>query len=118
MIVLRGVVLAVRFACELGMLAALTAAGFALGQGTLGWALGLGAPVLAGAVWGMFVAPKAMRPVPVPVRLAIELTLFGVATAGLAYAGRPGLALVLGAASLVTSLGNAATAPPPASGRG
>ena len=105
---LRGVTLTVRFLCELALLAALAFWGFGAGEGIGAWALGIGAPVLAAAVWGAFVAPRARWPVPAPVRVAIELVLFGVAAAALAAAGQPGAAVVLGVAGVATSLLNEA----------
>ena len=104
---LRGVTLAVRFLCELAMLAALAHWGFTVGDGIGAWVLGVGAPLLAAVVWGAWVAPKARWPVPMPVRVVIELVLFGAAVGGLTVAGQPVLAVVLGVAALVTSLLNA-----------
>jgi hypothetical protein len=104
---LRGVTLAVRFLCELAMLAALAYWGFTVGDGIGAWVLGVGAPLLAAVVWGAWVAPKARWPVPMPVRVVIELVLFGSAVGGLTIAGQPVLAVVLGVAALVTSLLNA-----------
>ena len=69
--------------------------------------LSVGAPLLAAVVWGAWVAPKARWPVPMPVRVVIELVLFGAAVGGLTVAGQPVLAVVLGVAALVTSLLNA-----------
>jgi hypothetical protein len=103
---LRGATLVVRFLCELAMLAALAFWGFGAGDGARGWLLGSGAPVLAAAVGGAFVAPKARWPVPAPVRVAIELVLFAAAAAALAAAGQPLPAAVLGLAGIVTSLLN------------
>jgi hypothetical protein len=105
---LRGVTLTLRFLCELAMLAALALWGFGAGDGAGAWLLGIGAPLLAAAVWGAFVAPRARWPVPAPVRVAIELVLFAAATAALAAAGQPVAAVVLGAVGLVTSLLNEA----------
>ena len=104
---LRGVTLTVRFLCELAMLAALAYWGFTVGDGIGTWVLGLGAPLMAAVVWGAWVAPKARWPVPMPVRVVIELVLFGAAVGGLTVAGQPVLAVVLGVAALVTSLLNA-----------
>jgi hypothetical protein len=104
---LRGVTLTVRFLCELAMLAALASWGFTVGDGIGTWVLGLGAPLMAAVVWGAWVAPKARWPVPMPVRVVIELVLFGAAVGALAVAGQPVLAVVLGVAALVTSLLNA-----------
>jgi hypothetical protein len=105
---LRGVTLTVRFLCELAMLAALGFWGFTIGGGAGAWVLGIGAPLLAAIVWGAWVAPKARWPVPIPTRVAIELVLFGAAAGGLAVAGQPLAAVVLGVAGLATSLLNAA----------
>jgi hypothetical protein len=102
---LRGVTLTVRFLCELAMLAALAYWGFTVGAGA--WVLGVGAPLLAAAVWGAWVAPKAWWPVPIPTRVLIELVLFGAAAGALAAAGQPLAAVVLGVAALATSLLNA-----------
>jgi hypothetical protein len=103
---LRGVTLTARFVCELAMLAALAYWGYVVGEGVWAWVLGLAAPVVAAIVWGTFVAPRAMVPVPAPVRVAIELVLYAAAAAGLAAAGQPVAAVVLGAGGLVTSVLN------------
>ncbi|HEX6116918.1 MAG TPA: YrdB family protein [Solirubrobacterales bacterium] len=108
---MRAAALAVRFLCELAMLAALAYAGFELGEGAMGWVAGVGLPALAAATWGAFVAPKARWPVSTAVRLAIEAALFGAAVVGLALAERPLLAGILGAAAAATSLVNAAGEP-------
>ena len=81
---LRGAVLTVRFLCELGMLAALAYWGFEVGDGALGLVLGLGAPLVAIALWGAFVSPKARLPVALSTRLVIEVLLFGATAALLA----------------------------------
>ena len=103
---LRGVTLTARFLCELAMLASLAFWGYVVGDGVWAWLLGIAAPVLAAVIWGMFVAPRAKVPVPAPVRVAIELVLYAAAAAGLAAAGQPVAAVVLGVAGLVTSLLN------------
>jgi len=104
---LRGVTLTVRFLCELAMLAALAYWGFRTGNGLRAWLLGLGAPLLAAAVWGALVAPKARWPVPIQVRVVIELALYSAAVAAVVAAGQPVLAVVLAVAALATSLLNA-----------
>ena len=104
---LRGVTLTVRFLCELAMLAAFAFWGFAVGDGAGAWVLGVGAPLLAAAVWGAWVAPKARWPVPIPTRVVIELVLFGAAAGALVVAGQPLAAVVLGVVALATSLLNA-----------
>jgi hypothetical protein len=104
---LHGVTLTVRFLCELSMLAALAYWGFDAGGGAWAWLLGIGAPGLAIAIWGAFVAPKAKWPLPIPLRLVVELVLFGAAAVGLTVAGEPALAALLAVAAGVTSLLNA-----------
>ncbi len=52
-------------------------------------ALGLGAPLLAAAVWGTFVAPKAAVSLDMPLRLVPEALVFGAAVAALFATGHP-----------------------------
>jgi hypothetical protein len=105
---LRGATLTARFLCELAMLAALAFWGYVVGDGVWAWLLGILAPVVAAVIWGTFVAPRARVPVAAPVRVAIELALYAAAAAGLAAAGQPVAAVVVGAAGLATSLLNQA----------
>lgn len=102
----RASTLALRFLCELGMLAALMYWGFHVGDGAWGFVLGIGAPALAALVWGLFVAPKAKRPVQSIVRLSIEIDLFTVSAIALGFAGQLELALVLGVLGVGTSIVN------------
>src|SRR4028119_447958 len=44
-------------------------------------------PLLAAAVWGLFVAPKAVVPLNVPLRLVPEVLVFGSAVAALLATG-------------------------------
>jgi hypothetical protein len=104
---LRGVTLTVRFLSELAMLAALAYAGFQLGDGVGAWVLGIGAPLAAAVIWGAFIAPRARRRLPIGLRVVLELVLFAAATAGLAAAGQPLAAAVLGVVAVATSLLNA-----------
>src|SRR5215203_3091530 len=94
----------VRFLLELAVLAALAYWGFAEFDGVVQWVLGLGAPLLVGGVWGAFVAPKASRPTVDPVRLTLELAVFGSGITALRAAGSTALALVF-AALVVVHLG-------------
>ena len=72
-----------RFVLELCALAALGYWGFTAGAGPVGKALlGLGAPILAAVAWGIFVAPKAVRPLQDPGKLFVELLVFGAAAGG------------------------------------
>ena len=98
MAILKGANLALAFLLELCALAALGYWGFHAGRGTLAKVgLGLGAPLLATVVWGLFVAPKAAVAVPGAVHLALEVAVFGLAAVALYAAGqaRPALAFAL-----------------------
>lgn len=78
------------------MLAALAYSGFTIGDGALGWVLGIGLPVLAATLWGILLAPKSSRQVRDPARLGMEVLIFGGAVAALVGAGKESLAAVLG----------------------
>jgi hypothetical protein len=76
--------LTLRFLLELAAIGALGYWGFRTGDGPLTKAiLGLGAPALAIAVWGTFVAPKASVAVSDAARLLISLAVFGAAALAL-----------------------------------
>lgn len=76
--------LVLRFALELCALGALCYWGFRVGDGpVVSLVLGLGAPLLAAAVWGLFASPRARASLPLFGRLAVELVFFGSAAAGL-----------------------------------
>jgi Protein of unknown function (DUF2568) len=90
-----------RFLLEPAVLAAVAYWGFSEFGGVVQWLVGLGAPLLVAAVWGAFVAPKASRPVFDPLRLALEVTVFGSGVAGLLAAGSTALAVVFAALVIV-----------------
>ena len=85
MVILRSLALLVRFLLELCMLGALGYWGFKTGDSAaMKWVLGLGAPLLAAVVWGLFIAPKATFEVPKAVWLGLQVVLFGAAAVALA----------------------------------
>jgi hypothetical protein len=90
-----------RFLLELSGLAALAFWGFRVADGVLQWVLGLGAPLAFAVVWALFMAPRAASRTEDPVRLVLEVLLFGAACVALATADRPRLAVVLAAAVAV-----------------
>lgn len=90
--------LALRFALELCMLAALAWAGYDLG----GIVLAVVAPAVAATLWGLFVSPKAARYAGETVRALVEAAVFVAAAAGLIAAGRPALGIALGALALLS----------------
>jgi hypothetical protein len=85
-----------RFTLELAALASLGYWGFADHDGALQWLLGLGTPLAAAVVWGAFVAPKASRPTTDPLRLLLELAVFGGGVAALWVADSHTLAFGFG----------------------
>ena len=97
--------LALRFVLELGALAALGYAGFQTDRGMLLRVLvGVGAPVVAGVLWSLFVAPAAQTRLPDPWRVIPEFTVFGSAAAGLVLAGHPTLGGAFAAMTVVNSV--------------
>ncbi len=93
--------LALRFVLELVALAGLALLGWTLGGE--GWRLipAIAIPVAAAAAWGTFRIPNDPGPAPVavpgPVRLALEVVVFGGGVLGFAAAGHVTAALVIGA---------------------
>jgi hypothetical protein len=91
-----GVLAGVRLLSELALVTALAFVGAALADGAVLSALvGLALPMLAVAVWGTFVAPRARRRLDDPARLVVEILLFAAAVAGLLYSGYVAFAVVL-----------------------
>jgi hypothetical protein len=85
-----------RFLLELAALASLGYWGFAEHEGVVQWLLGLSAPLVAAVVWGRFVAPKASHPTVDPLRLVLEILVFGSGVAALFLAGSTTVAVVSG----------------------
>ena len=93
--------LGLRFLLELALLGALAVWGFSLDSTWLSVVAGIGAPVIAAGVWGLWIAPKSERRLTDPSRLALELLLFAAAAVALAAAGRTALAAAFVALVLV-----------------
>ena len=80
--------MALRFGMELAMLVALGYWGFKTGgSSVMRWLLGIGAPLLAAVVWGLWMAPKATNRLQGGWFWLVELVLFGLAGWGLYSAG-------------------------------
>ena len=89
LIIIKNANLALAFFLELGVLAALGYWGFQTGQGTIARiGLGIGAPVVAVVMWGLFGAPKAVWHLNGPWRLILEVVFFGSAAVALFAAGQ------------------------------
>jgi hypothetical protein len=92
--VIKGANLALRFLLELCALVALGYWGFKTGSGEITkLALGIGVPLVAAVVWGVFVAPRAPVALPGFMVLLLQVFVFGSAAAGLAATGHRALAL-------------------------
>jgi hypothetical protein len=102
---MRAVNLVLRFLLEMGALAALAYGGWHVpGPLWLRLLLAVALPLLAAVVWGRWVAPKASHPVPDPLRLVPEWSVFGGAAAALAATGHPVLAATLAVLAAVNRL--------------
>ncbi len=88
--------LAVRFALELCLLAALAYDGLQVSV-----VLAVCAPAVAAIVWSLFISPKATFPPARPIWVAVQVVLFGAAVAGLAAAGNGVLAALFAVAVAV-----------------
>lgn len=105
MMIVYAINMGLRFVLELCLLAALGYWGFQLEQSWLiRAAAGIGLPLLAAAVWGFFIAPKAVSRLGEPWRFGLEIVLFGLGATALWLAERPSLALLLGVLFLVTRI--------------
>jgi hypothetical protein len=99
---LKNINLALAFLLELCMLAALGYWGYTLDQGlAVRVVAGLGAPIVAAVLWGVWMAPRASKRLPEPWHLIAELIIFGLAIAALYAAGQPRLALAFGVVYLI-----------------
>ena len=100
---MRSLNLVFRFVLELVVLVALFLWGISVsGELIVQVVLGLGAPALAIAAWGLFVAPRASRRLPDPQRLAVEIVVFGAGVLAFFARGDALLALLLAVAAAIS----------------
>lgn len=100
---MRGINLALRFILELAVLLALAVWGFSSSDELIvQLILGLGAPLLAMTVWGTFISPKAPRRLDDPIRVGIEVVIFGLGALALVMAGLPLPGILLAAAAAIS----------------
>lgn len=93
------------FFLELGMLSALGYVGFTNNAHPFGkYLAGIGMPVLAAVLWGIFAAPRSGNRLEQPYPFLFGLTLFGITAWLLYWAGYPRLALLFGGTALVCEL--------------
>jgi hypothetical protein len=99
---MRKINLGFRFILEMVALVALFLFGISLSdQLLIQILLGLGVPLLAVMVWGLFVAPKAKRRLPDPARLTVELSVFGAGVLAFVLTGSFFLGMLLGTAVII-----------------
>jgi hypothetical protein len=84
-----------RFSLELASLLAFALWGASAVGGLAGYALAVGAVLLAATYWGLLIAPKAQRRLADPARLAAEILFFSTAALAAVSAGRTLFAVVL-----------------------
>ena len=84
---------AIVFFMELGMLAAMSYWGFHTHAGVSAWLWGLGLPLVAIILWGVWAAPKAKRRLAMPYLAVFVGVLFGLAAFLLYQAGQVGYAI-------------------------
>jgi hypothetical protein len=91
-LILKYTNLGIRFLLELCVLVALGYWGFHTDKGVIvKIGLAIGTPLLAAIVWGTFASPNAPMQLSEPLRLILELVIFGAAAAALYAAGHPAL---------------------------
>ncbi|UVI33178.1 YrdB family protein [Paenibacillus spongiae] len=94
--------LGLRFIMELCALFAIGYWGFHTGSGyVVKIILGLGLPMLAAIIWGMFVSPKASIPTTGFIRLLLEIGVFGAGGIALYAEKHYKLALIYGIVMIV-----------------
>ena len=96
----NGTWLAMAFLSELAALAALGFWGFTTQSGALRYLLGLGVPLVAAVLWGVFAAPQAPVQI-VALNVLVKVLVFGSAVLALAATGHPRLAAALAVAALL-----------------
>lgn len=92
------------FVLELAALAALAWWGFTAGGNVIVHVvLGLGTPVAAMVLWGMFAAPRARFKVALPFVLLVKAVVFGAGALALYGVDRPALAVAFAVVALLNT---------------
>lgn len=99
---MRAANLAIRFVLELCLLAAFGYWGAGATDGRVAnILLTIAAPLAVCVVWGLFVAPRAARPLPAVPWVAVQLVLFGLGSAALGSRGAQALGVLLFVAAVI-----------------
>ena len=102
---LKMINLALAFFLELAMLGAFAYWGFQTGKTTLvKFGLGIGLPLLAAVIWGVFMAPNSSTRLQGAAYLALKVALFALASAALYAAGSRSAAILLAVVFAVNTL--------------
>ncbi len=110
------VLLALRFGLEVALLSTVGWLGFrTVGNALGGLLIAAGAVLLTATIWGLVLSPRRRFDLPLGLRVAIELALFGAAAAGLATAGLPVWGGALFVLELLVLAGLASLGYPPGS---
>lgn len=89
--------LLIKFGLELAALASFAYWGTTLHGAAASTTVAIAAPLAAAGLWGALAAPGSRRRLPTTARIPFELSVFALATAALAAAGAPELAVGFGA---------------------
>jgi hypothetical protein len=99
------VLLSARFLTEIALPVALAVTGWRLGEPlVMQVVLAVLLPLVAVAVWGRLVAPRASGRLTDPARLAVEATLFTVGAVGLLLVGFAWVGVLYGVAAVGVAL--------------
>jgi Protein of unknown function (DUF2568) len=102
---IKGANLLLRFLLELCALGALGYWGFKTGNATITkTVLGVGAPLVAAVVWGIFVSPRASVQLPGLLVLLLQGLVFGSAVAALVATSHLTLALVFAVIVVINAI--------------
>lgn len=102
---MKAINLGIAFLLELAMLAALAVWGFQVSDNLpLRIVVGVGAPLLAAVLWGIFMAPLSKRRLTGAAYLVLKFVLFGLAAIALAAAGHGTLAVVFAVVAVINQV--------------
>ncbi|MCB0697803.1 MAG: YrdB family protein [Chitinophagaceae bacterium] len=97
--------LVLAFTLEICMLAIVAYWGFHLKHSLLIRILaGIGVPAIFIGIWGIFLSPKAIITLELPVKISGKLLLFGIATTLLYSSGKTTLAIIFAVATAINLL--------------
>jgi hypothetical protein len=92
---IKNVNLLLRLILELCVVVSVGYWGFHIrGGSVVKWIVGMGAPIILMVIWGTFIAPNSAHQLPAPLRLCLELVVFGIGACALWASGFSNLAKV------------------------